>query len=289
MHNTPSDHPNPTASQPNDPFYPMQGFLLLDALARLFIWSVAVALTCALFTALHAWPPRTPVGADLGTAWAWSGFAARWIVVFNVAYVIVLLLMRLPIPCPAEGHYATTGQLRIFSRRDRQLVWACLVAIITKARYQPPFPGFLVFHVTNLVPFRWLVGPILGPRSRSIGVMEPSILDPHHVTIGRNVVIGFGATITAHVQERDGVTIRRTIIEDDVLVGGHSVVPGGAVVKSGSMIGAGAIVRPNSVIGPNEFWGGVPARKISDLPPLAPRRGRPDSKRPRGREPGTGC
>jgi hypothetical protein len=27
-------------------------------------------------------------------------------------------------------------------------------------------------------------------------------------------------------------------------------------------------VLPNTVIGPNEFWGGVPAKKMRDLPKL---------------------
>ena len=31
---------------------------------------------------------------------------------------------------------------------------------------------------------------------------------------------------------------------------------------------AGAIVLPNTIVGPNEFWGGVPAKKIRDLPAL---------------------
>jgi acetyltransferase-like isoleucine patch superfamily enzyme len=81
-------------------------------------------------------------------------------------------------------------------------------------------------------------------------------------------VIGFNATVAAHYQDRDSLTIKRTIIEDDVAVGGHAVIYGGVHIKQGTVIGAGAIVLPNTVIGPNEFWGGVPARKIRDLPPL---------------------
>ena len=44
-------------------------------------------------------------------------------------------------------------------------------------------------------------------------------------------------------------------------------VSGGVHIKSGSVIGLGAIVLPNTVIGPNEFWAGVPAKKIRNLDP----------------------
>ncbi len=64
--------------------------------------------------------------------------------------------------------------------------------------------------------------------------------DPHLVTIGRNVIIGFNATISGHGQERDMIVFRRTVLADDVLIGGHAVI-----------------------------FGGVPARKIRDVPPIA--------------------
>ena len=36
---------------------------------------------------------------------------------------------------------------------------------------------------------------------------------------GRNVVIGYGASIAGHIQDKTGVTIARTRIEDGVLIG----------------------------------------------------------------------
>jgi acetyltransferase-like isoleucine patch superfamily enzyme len=148
------------------------------------------------------------------------------------------------------------------------LIWATLLMTLNKARYFPPFPGFLVFQVANLPPMCWLMGPICGPKSRSCYAIEPAILDPHLVELGRNVVIGFNATIAGHYQERDAWILKRTVIEDDVVIGGHVVIYGGVHIGVGATVGAGAIVLPNTVIGPNEFWGGVPAKKIRDLPEL---------------------
>ena len=243
----------------------LRWFLVLDLFTRLFIWSAALMLTAAAFSALRLWPSGSPFTADLQQAWRWSAAAGRFIILFNLIYVAELVVLRLPIPTPREGRYDTSRRVP-----DRQVFWSCLLAVLTKARYEAPFPGFLVFHFANLPPLAWLMGPVFGPRSRSAYVIDPHVLDPHLVTLGRNVVIGFNATVAGHYQERDAVVFKRTIIEDDVLVGGHAVIFGGVHIRGGSMIGAGAVVLPGTIVGPNEFWAGVPARKIRDLPPVGP-------------------
>ncbi len=241
----------------------LRGFLLLDLFVRLLIWTGALGLSIGAFNALGLWPGESLVGAGWGLAWFWAKRIGWCIVFFNVFYVAELLVLRLLIPRPKEGRYPISG-----GAPNRQVIWTAMLGTLTKARYEAPFPGFLVFQIANLPPMCWLMGPIFGPKSRSCYATDPRILDPQGVELGRNVVIGFNATIAAHYQERDALTIKHTIIEDDVVVGGHAVIFGGVHIKPGSIIGAGAIVLPNTVIGPNEFWGGVPAKKIRDLPPL---------------------
>jgi len=253
--------PFPVGARP-DSLTALQGFVLLDAVIRLLVWSAALAVATATFTAAGAWPDRGLVGADLGLAWRWGRVLTGWVVLFNLVYVAELVVLRLPIPTPKQGRYPTGTR-----RPNRQLLWSCLIATLTKARYQAPFPGFLVFHVANLPPMRWVMGAVFGPRSRSCNVTDPQILDPYLVRLGRNVVIGFNATLAGHCQDRDSVLLRQTTIEDDVVIGAHAFVFGGAHIRSGSVIGAGAVVLPETVIGPNELWAGVPAKKIRDLPP----------------------
>lgn len=240
----------------------MQAYLLLDGWLRLTLWGTAIALTSAVFTALNLWPERSLIGADWWEAAAWMRRIGHWVILFNVVYVAELLVLRMLIPTPKEGRYSTTSMGKL----DRQIIWACLVGVLTKARYEAPFPGFLVFHICNLPPMCWLMGRFFGPRSRSCYVTEPRILDPSLVEVGRNVVIGFGTSISGHVQLQDELVIKRTVIEDEVLVGGHSVIFGGVHLKKGCMIGAGAIVLPDTVVGENEFWAGVPARKTGMVP-----------------------
>lgn len=256
----------PDAILPVDPALALRGFLVLDMGVRLLIWSASLAFASAAMTALSAWPQQDLFGADLRTAWRWGGCLAGWVILFNLCYVAFLLALRLIVPTPREGRYSTTSRVP-----DRQLIWSCLLATLTKARYEAPFPGFLVFHIANIPPMCWLANAVFGPRSRSCYVTDPRVLDPHLVTLGRNVVIGFNTTIAGHYQELDTVVFKRTIIEDDVVIGGHAVVLGGVCIQSGAMIGAGAVVLPGTIVGRNEFWAGVPARKLRDLPaPGAP-------------------
>ena len=244
-----------------DPKLGLQLLLLLDVFVRLFVWCSSLALTVALFTRLKAWPDRQFAGADLGLAWLWGQKLGQLVLLYNLIYIAHLLVLRLLIPTPKEGRYDARG-----GKLDRQVLCSGLLSTLTKARLQAPFPAFLVFHVANLPPMSWLMGPIFGPQSRSCYVTDPCIPDPHLVNIGRNVVIGFGSAIAAHFQEGDFVHIRRTVIEDDVLIGGFSGMAG-VHIKKGAVIAGGSILLPGSVIGENEYWSGNPARRRRVLPP----------------------
>jgi len=240
----------------------MRGFLVLDLFMRLLLWTGALGLSIGLCNAWHIWPEESLADAGFGPAWFWCKCIGWGVFFFNVIYVAELIVLRLLIPSPKEGRYP------LGAVPSRQLVWAGMLGALTKARYEPPFPGFLVFHVANLPPMCWLMNPIVGPKSLSCHAADPHILDPQGVRLGRNVVIGFNATVAGHYQDRDALTIKQTVIEDNVIIGGHAVVYGDVHIKAGAVVGAGAVVLPGTIIGPNEFWGGLPARKIRDLPPL---------------------
>jgi hypothetical protein len=235
--------------------------LLLDVVLRLAIWGAALALTLTIFHALGAWPDANPFEANFSAAVRWAVAACWFILLFNVLYVAVLILIRLPIPTPREGRYPKPG-----GPPDIQLLWMTLLVALNKARYFPPFPGVLVFQIANLPPMCWLMGPIFGPRSKSCYPLDPAILDPALVEIGRNVVIGFNSVIAGHYQQPDAWILKKTVIEDDAVIGGNVIIYSGVRVGRGAIIASGAIVLPDTVIGPGEFWGGLPAKKISDLP-----------------------
>ncbi len=249
---------------PRDPRRALQGFVLLEGLVRLFIWAGSMALTVALAARLDVWPDSWAAAAQwrqMGPTAFGLGLA---LLLFNFFYVALLIVLRLPIPTPREGSYSTSPGEPL----DRQLVWSCLIATLTKARYEAPFPAFLVFQFSVLPPLRWFMGRIFGPRSKSCYISDVLFMDPYAIEVGTNVLLGLGATIAAHIQNRDEVVIRRTVIEDDAIVGGSAIVYGGCTIKRGGVILGGAILLPNTTVGEYEVWGGVPAKKLKTLPPL---------------------
>lgn len=259
--------PSAALARTVDPCSSLQAFLFLDMTTRIFIWSSSIAITCAIFSSVGWFPSRGLLSTDSDGVWLWGGCLAAWVVFFNIVYVAELVILRLPIPTPRPGLYPTLSSPNPATVKGRQMIYAAFIAVLTKARYEAPFPAFLVFHVANLPPMRWLMGPIFGPKSRSCYVTDPVILDPSFVEIGRNVVIGSGANIAGHCQLPDLILIRKTKIEDDVTIGANSTIFGGVTIQRGAMLGAGSVVPPFTTIGPGEYWSGVPAVKIRDLPP----------------------
>jgi acetyltransferase-like isoleucine patch superfamily enzyme len=234
----------------------VQGLLLLDIWARCMIWALAMSATLLVLSRMQV--ARSLSWDSLSTwsgAWHFCTTVTNLFLLFNIAYVVVLFLIRLLLPRPKPGVYKFRGKV------NGNLILAAVLAILTKARFYPPFPGIFVAQITNIVPFRWLFNWKFGPNSQSPFFLDPMITDPWGVTIGKNVTLGLGATITAHLQEKDYVMVDYVVIEDDAVIGAYAGIGCGVHIKRGAFIEPFAAVRPGTIVGEGELWGGVPARK----------------------------
>lgn len=72
--------------------------------------------------------------------------------------------------------------------------------------------------------------------------------------VGNNVSIGHNAIVHG------------CVIEDNVLVGMGAIIMDNAKIGSNSIIAAGAVVLENTVVPEGCIFGGVPAKKIKDIP-----------------------
>ena len=72
--------------------------------------------------------------------------------------------------------------------------------------------------------------------------------------IGNNVSIGHNAIVHG------------CVIEDNVLVGMGAIIMDNAKIGSNSIIAAGAVVLENTIVPEGCIFGGVPAKKIKDIP-----------------------
>lgn len=250
-------------AKPANPSMGMRFYLAFEAFMRLLLWQIALYVTLRLFARWEHWPEGSPFAGNPDLLWAWAERTAHAVFVFNVVFLLELLVLRLLIPTPKEGEYDTVKGSKI----PASLIWYSLISVITRARFDPPAPAFLVFHLANLPGVSWLVSRIMGPKSKSCLVLNPMIPDPDLTEFGRNVIVGNMTSIIAHTQLHGHVTLKKTIIEDDVMIGAHSLIYSGCHIKKGAIVYGGSIVRPNTVIGEYEAWAGVPARKIKDLRP----------------------
>jgi len=241
----------------------VQLLLVLEIWLRCNIWGLAMALTLLVvartemaeivrtlsWDKLHSWRG----------AWAITEVITKSMVMFSVSYVLVLIAIRLIIPTPRRGVYKLAGGM---TWRKRDLFFAGILGILTKARYNAPFPGVFVPHVANIMPFRWLLSLQFGPKSKTSFFVDPQIMDPWGVTIGRNTTVGYGATISAHLHERDSIIIDPVEIEDDAVVGAETGVPAGTRIRRGALLEPYSALKPGLVLEEGELWGGRPARKI---------------------------
>src|ERR1700759_5512800 len=87
------------------------------------------------------------------------------------------------------------------------------------------------------------------------GVIIHGTYQKSSVRIGNNVSIGHNAII-------HGCTI-----QDRVLIGMGAIIMDNAEIGTNSIIAAGAIVLEGTKVESGTIYGGIPARKIKDIPP----------------------
>ena len=62
------------------------------------------------------------------------------------------------------------------------------------------------------------------------------------VVFGRNTVIGNNVIVNQHVTVAEGNKLKKTIIEDDVMLGAGCIILNNAHIGKGAKIGANAVV-----------------------------------------------
>jgi acetyltransferase-like isoleucine patch superfamily enzyme len=107
---------------------------------------------------------------------------------------------------------------------------------------------------------------IMGLKGRNYLISIWSIIiDPFLVEIGENASIGAYSLIASHLITREKIIMKRIKIGKNVTIGLRSTILPGVEIGDNSVIGAGSLVLPSTKIGKNEFWAGVPAKKIKNL------------------------
>lgn len=109
----------------------------------------------------------------------------------------------------------------------------------------------------------------------NVGMSDTTITCHESITIGNNVLLGFGV----HIRDTDSHSILPTdringkdwenkktapiVIDDNVFIGGNSYVLKGVSIGKNSIVGACSVVTKN--IPANEIWCGNPAKYIKKI------------------------
>jgi acetyltransferase-like isoleucine patch superfamily enzyme len=106
------------------------------------------------------------------------------------------------------------------------------------------------------------------------GISNSCIYCTKFISIGNNVFIGGGVKIydtdfhsiyyvDRNISHNLNAKSKSIIIEDNVFIGGHSIILKGVTIGQNSVIAAGSIVTHN--VPPNEVWGGNPIKFLKKL------------------------
>lgn len=95
--------------------------------------------------------------------------------------------------------------------------------------------------------------------------IRPFVFIPTGVKVGNRVFIGPGVIFMndKYPKVKGEWKLLRTLVEDDVSIGGGAVILPGINIGRGALIGAGAVVTKN--VPPNAIVAGNPARVIKSI------------------------
>jgi acetyltransferase-like isoleucine patch superfamily enzyme len=238
-------------------------WLLKLAARTLWIYSY---ITLALVLAMSAFPAVLMVASVWDAAWhtGWPDAATWFVRTFAVAlgYIIFGITMMILFPILAKILGWKTGEGTVPIRSFKVWNWYNYNgAILT---FQTLFGKFTRANALYVVFLR-AMGAKIG---RNVIINSNCIYDHDILEIGDNTVIGGDAAIIGHVGEHGNLVRKKIIIGKNCTIGQYTTVFPGAVIGDNCHVGAMSLVPKDMQLYSNAVYGGVPARKIKNLPPF---------------------
>ena len=87
-------------------------------------------------------------------------------------------------------------------------------------------------------------------------------VDTEFIEFGKNIVVGQGAIVQSAIIVGNLFIIRKTVIEDNVVIGSQSVVMPGTYMKTNSILGGHSMTIVGQKIEENWIYLGAPAKKF---------------------------
>jgi serine acetyltransferase len=163
--------------------------------------------------------------------------------IFAKIFLVIINLVHKP----KEGAFLRTSI-------DKDYRYWCLRSVIKK------WPLWL----SHKFPFPFMDNiclKLFGIKTKYSNSLFEGFIDTEFITFGKNITIGQSALIQSAVIVGNLFILRKTVLEDNVTVGAHSVVMPGTHMKKNSILAGSSMTTVGQVLEENFIYVGAPAKK----------------------------
>ena len=89
-------------------------------------------------------------------------------------------------------------------------------------------------------------------------------VDTEFIEVGKNVTIGQASIVLGTMVTRDWLIIKKTVLKDNVVVGGYSVVAPGTTIEENTVLGAASSTLVGQTLESGWIYLGSPAKKFKE-------------------------
>jgi hypothetical protein len=102
---------------------------------------------------------------------------------------------------------------------------------------------------------------LFGIKTRYSNSLFEGFIDTEFIEFGKNVIIGQAALIQSAIIVGNLFILKRTVLEDNVMVGAHSVIMPGTYMKKNSILAGSSMTTVGQVLDKDFIYMGAPAKK----------------------------
>ncbi|MFX1419925.1 MAG: hypothetical protein ACFE9N_13485 [Promethearchaeota archaeon] len=144
------------------------------------------------------------------------------------------------------------------SKKNKDYCYWSLRAVVKK------WPTWLARQL-SLPLIEIVVLKIIGVKSSFSNSLYDGWVDCEFVEFGNNVKVGQGSFVISNLIIQDRLIIKKVTIQDNVIIGAHSIVLPGTIIESNTILDAISMTLVNQHLECNSTYRGAPAKKIDDI------------------------
>jgi acetyltransferase-like isoleucine patch superfamily enzyme len=119
-------------------------------------------------------------------------------------------------------------------------------------------------YITASNPFPWLKNRFtlrfFGVKIGRYSICDNCWISSEFISIGNNVIIGMNSTLISFGIEQDNFILKKSIIEDNVLIGAKCVILPGTLIKQNTKLEAHSYTNYNDILKEDSLYSGQPAK-----------------------------